>query len=322
MGATVSVLGASGYTGGEVLRLVARHPGMAAVAASADTRVGSNLADVHPHLTGASSLTLLPVGEVLAAGADLVFSCLPSGALPAPMDGLAEAIVVDLSDEHRAQDDWAYGLTEYNRAAVAASTRIANPGCYPTATLIAVLPFARAGVVTGPVIVDAMSGVSGAGRKAEDRLLFATLDRSVGAYGTVAHRHVAEMERFLESFGGLSAHVSFTPHLVPIARGLVATIRAPLVVDLDDAAACAILRDAYGSEDFVEVIDGWPQTKVVAGTNRALVSARVDRRAGLLITSAAIDNLGKGAAGQAVQNANIALGLDERSGLDQMAVWP
>ena len=322
MGATVSVLGASGYTGGEVLRLLARHPGMAVVAASADARAGYGLAEVHPQLAGDSSITFSTVDDAVAAGADLVFSCLPSGALAAHVDALAGAIVVDLSDEHRAQRGWAYGLTEYNRAAVAASTRIANPGCYPTATLTALLPFARAGVVAGPVIVDAMSGVSGAGRKTEDRLLFATLAGSVGAYGTVAHRHVAEMERCLEYFGGLSEKVSFTPHLVPIARGLVATVRAPLVADLDDDAACAILRDAYGSEDFVEVVDGWPQSKAVAGTNRALVSARVDRRAGLLIASAAIDNLGKGAAGQALQNANIALGLDERSGLDQVAVWP
>lgn len=322
MGATVSVLGASGYTGGEVLRLVARHPGMAVLAASADARAARPVADVHPHLTGISSITLSPVSDAVAAGAELVFSCLPSGALSAHMDALAEAIVVDLSDEHRARRGWAYGLTEYNRAAVASSTRIANPGCYPTATLIALLPFARAGVVAGPVIVDAMSGVSGAGRKAEDRLLFATLEGSVGAYGTVAHRHVAEMERGIENFGGLTAEVSFTPHLVPIARGIVATVRAPLVADLDDDAARAVLQGAYASEDFVEVVDGWPQTKAVAGTNRALVSARVDRRAGLLIASAAIDNLGKGAAGQALQNANLALGLDERSGLDHVAVWP
>jgi N-acetyl-gamma-glutamyl-phosphate reductase len=295
---------------------------MAVVAAAGGARAGSPVGDVHPHLAGVSGIVLAGADEVAAAGADVVFSCLPSGALSAHLDRLASAIVVDLSDDHRSDDGWGYGLTEFNRSGIAGSRSIANPGCYPTATLLALVPFVRAGVVEGPVGVDAFSGVSGAGRQAEDRLLLSTLDGSAGAYGTVSHRHVPEMERYLTVFAGRSVVVSFTPHLAPMSRGLVTTVRARLTSDLDDEAAIEVLRASYDGEPFVHVVPNWPQTKAVAGSNRVLVSARVDRRAGFLVASAAIDNLGKGAAGQAIQNANLALGLEETAGLEHVGVWP
>ena len=180
----------------------------------------------------------------------------------------------------------------------------------------------RAGVITGPITVDAMSGTSGAGQDVDKAFLFSALHGSVAAYGTTEHRHVAEMERGLKRFGGLDAGLSFTPHLVPMARGLLATCRARLTGDMTDADATDILKSAYDAEPFVTVMDTWPATKAVAGTNRVLVSAKVDSRNDLLVCSAAIDNLGKGAAGQAIQNANVVLGLDESAGLEQVAAWP
>lgn len=314
MGAGAVVLGASGYTGGEVLRLLARHPAITVVAAAASSWAGKAVADAHPHLRDVA-LELVPVEDALSAG-DVCFSCLPHGTFPELAERVTAPVVVDLGDDFRADPAWSYGLPEL---AGSPGPRVANPGCYPTAALLCLVPFARAGAISGPVVVDALSGVSGAGRSAQDHLLFSNVDGGAAAYGAIPHRHVAEIERGLSSYGGLDATVSFTPHLVPTARGLLVTARAPAATSFDPLE---ILRDAYADEPFVHVVEGWPTTKHVAGTNDALVSARVDARAGLLVCSAVIDNLGKGAAGQAVQNANLALGLDQTTGLDGIAVWP
>jgi len=320
MGARATVLGASGYSGGELLKLLAGHPSIEVVAAGAHRRAGEPLGAVHPHLTGVFDMALTDSAAALAEPADVVFSCLPSGepSFSPPTD----ALFVDLSDAHRADPEWIYGLTEFNRGALTSGAPIANPGCYPTAALLALVPFARAGVVAPPVVVDALSGVSGAGRKAEDRLSFAVLDGSATAYGSVDHRHIGEIERGLAAFGGFLTGVSFTPHLVPFPRGLLVTARARLGKAMDDEDAFDVLRAAYEDEPFVIPVEDWPATKAVTGSNRALVSARVDARNGWLIGSAVIDNLGKGAAGQALQNANVALGLGERTGLELAGTWP
>jgi len=320
MGARATVLGASGYSGGELLKLLAGHPSIEVVAAGARRRAGEPLGAVHPHLTGVFDLVLTDTAAALAEPADVVFSCLPSGELSSPPR--TDALVVDLSDDHRADPDWTYGLTEFNRAALTSGAPIANPGCYPTAALLALVPFARAGIVARPVVVDALSGVSGAGRKAEDRLSFSVLDASATAYGSVEHRHIPEIERGLATFGGLLTGVSFTPHLVPFPRGLLVTARARLSKAIADADAFDVLGAAYEDEPFVIPVEDWPATKAVTGSNRALVSAHVDGRNGWLVSSAVIDNLGKGAAGQALQNANVALGLGERTGLELVGVWP
>jgi N-acetyl-gamma-glutamyl-phosphate reductase len=322
MGLTATVLGASGYTGGEVLRLLASHPSITPGALGAHSAVGAETDGVHPHLSGFDLGAFTTLEVAARAPADVCFSCLPSGGLAGLLGQLGAPVVIDLADDHRGSEGWAYGLVEAVRPELPGATRIANPGCYPTAALLALLPFARAQVITGPVIVDAMSGVSGAGKKLDDAHLFSALHGSVAAYGSTEHRHVPEIERGLEALGGLDAHVSFTPHLVPIARGLVATCKAPLSAPATDEQIASILKDAYADESFVTVLDDWPGTKAVAGTNRALVHARVDQRVGMLVASAAIDNLGKGAAGQAIQNANVALGLDEWAGLEQVAAWP
>ena len=320
MGLQATVLGASGYSGAELLRLLAAHPAIGVAAAAAHSRAGEPIAGVLPHLSGLEG-RLLTIDEALSISADIVFSCLPGGEIGDRLSSL-EGLVVDLSDDHRADAEWVYGLTEFARPEVVEATRIANPGCYPTATLLGAIPFARAGLIEAPIVVDSMSGVSGAGRKAADRLLHANVEGSVAPYGDIPHRHVAEMERYLKAFGGLETTISFTPHLVPMARGLVSTVRGRLTRKLSGAAAIEILRDAYAEEPFVTVIDEWPASKAVSGSNGALVTARVDDRSGWLIASVAIDNLGKGAAGQALQNANVALGLDEEAGLAAIGVWP
>jgi len=314
------VLGASGYAGGEVLRLLAGHPALEVVAAAAGTRAGAEAAAVLPHLKGVTDLKLGPLEEVVAGAADVCISCLPHGTFPQYLDRVGADVIVDLGDDFRAHEDWVYGLPELGRHPGA--TRIANPGCYPTAALLCLAPFVGAGVVEGPFVIDAISGVSGAGRALKDHLLFSNLAGGVAAYGTTDHKHVAEIERGLTRVAGQEVLVSFTPHLAPMARGLLVTARGPLTQSLSDNAAAAILREAYAGEPFVEVLEGWPATKDVSGTNRAHVSARVDARTGHLVCSAAIDNLGKGAAGQAIQNANLALGIEETTGLEAVAVWP
>ena len=320
MGAVVGVLGASGYAGGELLRVLARHPAMSVAAVAADSSAGRPLAQVHPHLAGSLDLVLVPLNQV-AGHVDVWFSCLPHGVLPDRLGTIDSGLVVDLAEDFRAHPDWIYGLPELDRDAHRGAARISNPGCYPTATLLCLVPLARAGLIGGSVTVDAMSGFSGAGRSARDALLFATVDNNATAYGSVAHRHVPEMERGLLRYAGFDATISFTPHLVPMARGLLVTARAAWLAP-PDVDPIQVLRAAYEDEPFVDVTEEWPSTKPVTGTNRARVSARVDERNGLVICSAAIDNLGKGAAGQAVQNANLALGLDESLGLDAVAAWP
>jgi N-acetyl-gamma-glutamyl-phosphate reductase len=304
------------------VRLLVGHPALSLVIAGAASSAGRDLTAVHPHLAGATTDVLVPVAAAAATPVDVCFSCLPSGALGGMAGQVAAELVIDLADDHRAAPGWHYGLVEHARGETPGATRIANPGCYPTATLLGLVPFARAGLIGSPIVVDALSGVSGAGKNLDEAYLFSAMHGSATAYGTTTHRHVPEMERGLAAFAATTATISFTPHLVPMARGLLVTARAPLSAPLGDTAAVAVLQDAYASEHFITVVDDWPATKAVVGTNRALISARVDARAGMLVVSVAIDNLGKGAAGQAIQNANVAVALDETSGLEGVATWP
>ena len=321
MGLKASLLGASGYAGGELLRLLRYHPAMTVTAYGAKAHVGAPIGDVHPHLGGDDD-RFIELTSAARTPADVCFSCMPSGALEALVPDVEAPLIIDLADDHRASSEWTYGLTEHARAEIAGALRVANPGCYPTASLIGLVPFVRAGAIAGPVIVDAMSGISGAGKNLDDEMSFSALHGNVRAYGTTNHRHIPEIETGLSMFGGSQMTVSFTPHLVPMARGLLVTARAPITNEIDDSAALEVLRDEYAKETFISVQERWPSTKSVLGTNHAVVSARVDQRAGLLIVSVAIDNLGKGAAGQALQNANVALGLEEILGLERLAVWP
>lgn len=322
MGVSAVVLGASGYGGGELVRFVHGHPAVELAGIAAGSSAGRALGAVAPHLAHElPGVDLGTIADIAAAEVDVCFSALPAGELDRHASHLAARVVIDLADDHRADDTWVYGLTEFARPLVAGATRIANPGCYPTAALLAVVPFLAAGLIEGPITIDALSGASGAGRAPATRLLLAELHGDAGAYGATVHRHVPEMERAIAVFAGTEVVVSFTPHLVPIARGLLVTLRARLVDGAADTVP-SVLHESYADEPFVSVSDDWPHTKWVAGTNRAVVHARVDERASLLVAACVIDNLGKGAAGQAVQNANVALGIEETAGLPRIAQWP
>ena len=321
MGHSAAVLGASGFSGGEVVRLLASHPSLEVAILAAGDKAGEPIAAHQPHLAHLGG-TFGDMDAAVAAEVDVLFACLPSGVLGSVLPRIAAHAVIDLSDEFRDAPGWTYGLPELARKDISGSRRIANPGCYPTAVLLATAPLARAGLIEGPVVVDALSGVSGAGRRTEDAYSLASLHGDVRAYGTTSHRHVPEMERGLSTLAGLEAVVSFTPHLVPLARGLLITARARMSTPSTEEGVLDVLRAAYRDETFVEVVDEWPSPKAVAGSNRARVTARVDARAGFVVVSCALDNLGKGAAGQAIQNANLVLGLPEDSGLGAVGVWP
>jgi N-acetyl-gamma-glutamyl-phosphate reductase len=322
MGLKTSIIGASGFTGGELLRLLVGHPVLEVDVVAAAASAGRRVPEVHPHLRGNVDHELVDIDSAVAERVDVCFSCLPRGALPKYVDSIDAGLLVDLADDFRGAPEWTYAIPELNRETLPGASRIANPGCYPTAVLLALVPFARAGVISSPIVVDALSGTSGAGRKSDDALSLSAMSGDARAYAEVPHRHVAEMERELGRLGDLDARVSFTPHLIPISRGLLVTARAVLGVQLDDAGALAILESGYSREPLVDVLPDWPSIKAVAGSARAHVSARIDRDGGWLIASCAIDNLGKGAAAQAIQNVNVVSRVDETAGLTGVGVWP
>jgi len=334
----VGVAGASGYVGTELLRLCASHPHLDVAVATADRRAGEPVARRTPSLAAAYPDLAYDAGSDVLGGCELVFVALPHGHSAALVGELHKggAVVVDLGADLRLADAaaWAtwyggphpapelvgtavYGLVERHRERLRKAGTIAAPGCYPTAAILAMGPLCDAGLVgAGPIVVDALSGASGAGSGLDDALHFPVLTDDATAYGLGTHRHTPEME--LE----LKTTVLFTPHLVPMDRGLLATCAAPAAPGVDTVAVMAALRDAYDHEPFVVVTDEPPHPKWVRGTNVAQVTARVDPRTGWLLAVCAIDNLGKGAAGQAVQCANVALGFEETAGLARAGVWP
>ncbi len=333
----VAVVGASGYAGGELVRLLAGHPSVEIASVHARDRDGAPVADELSHLA--------PLGLAFSDGeptdVDVAFLALPHGASAPVAARLLDAgvTVVDIGADFRLRDPdlyetWyggphpapelleraVYGLTECSREQLSGASLIANPGCYPTASLLALVPFARCGVIEGDVIVDAKSGISGAGRSAGADYLFTELTESTRAYGLGGHRHRPEIEQGLAS-AGATPHVTFVPHLVPQSRGIHATCYLSLRDDLDDEALGKILHDAYDGEPFVHVSDAPPSTKQTTGSNHAFVHARRVAESRAVVVSV-IDNLGKGAAGQAIQNMNVALGLDETAGLTALGIHP
>lgn len=337
----VAVLGASGYAGGELVRLIDGHPEMELVYIGAHSKAGQHLGMVHPNLGGGDRIlgTLNPsdVPDV-----DVVFFALPHGASATPALELLDrgALLVDLGSDFRIADpqrytaaygaehpapeqlgQWVYGLPELNRKQLPGANRIAVPGCYPTSALLALGPLVAQGLVdTKGIIVDALSGVSGAGRSVKADLQFGAISDSAHAYNLVYHRHRPEIEQGLEMVGGVDPVVTFTPHLVPMHRGLLTTAYA--ATEATEQQLQETLVSAYSDSPFVTVIDEPPATRWVAGSNNALVTARVDQRAGRAVIVSAIDNLLKGAAGQAVQCVNIALGWDETTGLPLTGAMP
>ncbi len=343
----VAVAGASGYAGGELLRLICGHPDLELATVTADGSAGKAVGDVQANLAGHRGLAELvfePHTAVKEADADLVFLALPGGRSAPVAAGLAgEVAVVDLGPDFRLADpaDWARhydgdhqgrwvtGLPELAgaRSAIRNATRVAAPGCYATAAIMALAPLVAAGLAApDDVVVVAASGTSGAGRSPRADLLGSEVMGSVSAYQAGgAHRHTPEIEQALAEIAGRPARVSFTPMLAPMPRGILATCTARLVsAGTGTAALRAALAAAYAGEPFVAVLpDGrWPGTGAVAGSNGAHLQAAADPRSGRATVVAAIDNLGKGAAGQAIQNANLMLGLPETAGLTSIGVAP
>ena len=336
------VVGASGYVGTELLRLCASHPGLEVAWAAAGGHAGEAVGAHSPSLAAAYPGLVYQSFEPGAVdGLDVVFLALPHGESQRLVPALVGRVglVVDLAADFRLADPalyptwygaphaapdllgrFVYGLPELFRADLVGAQAVAAAGCYPTAAALALAPFVRAGLVerTG-LVVDAASGVSGAGRTASDRLHFAQVDGGFSAYGLLDHRHTPEIEQ------AVAGEVLFTPHLVPMVRGLLATCYArpsAAAAGLSSADALRVLRDAYADEPFVVVTEEPPSTKATVGSNCAQVSARVDPRTGWLLSLCALDNLVKGAAGQAVQCANVALGLAEGAGLPTAGLYP
>lgn len=321
----VGVLGATGYAGRELVRLLAEHPRMRIALATSEGEAGEPLRAIHP---SAPDLRLARAEEARLEGCDAVVSCLPHGAsLPwVERARAAGAKVVDLSADLRVPGpetpEWArgavYGLPELHRARIAGAELVANPGCYPTAVLLALAPLLRRGLVAGPVTVCAASGVTGAGRSAKRELLFAEVAEEFRAYaaGNV-HRHLAEMRAQAEALSdGAAPDLVFVPHLLPVRRGILATIHVPLAAPLDDAEAPWV--EDYSREPFVHLLRGGvPSLRDAVGTNRVAIGVApvAGVEAPLLQVFAAVDNLIKGAAGQAVQNLDLMFGLCETEGL-------
>lgn len=341
---SVGVLGASGYSGGELLRYIGSHPSLEVAWVTADQNAGRKVTDVFGQLVDLGDLTLAPTDLDGAPGMDLAFLALPHGH-SADIGGrlVSQGVkVVDLAADWRLGDpsayedwygwshpapgdlgSWVYGLTEIYRDRISSATGVANPGCYPAAALLALAPVLRSGAVSPEgIVIDAASGVSGAGRKVDAAYLFSELDSSYAAYRVGNHQHTPEIEQELSKAAGERVLVTFTPHLVPMARGLLTTCYARLIADIDEIRGA--LEIAYKDEPFVHVLRAGlqPSTKQVSGSNHALVAVEADARTHMAVITCAIDNLGKGAAGQAIQNANVMLGLDETAGLTGTGVFP
>jgi N-acetyl-gamma-glutamyl-phosphate reductase len=330
-----AILGASGYVGGELLRLLAAHPGLRPTKLFGDSKAGQELGAVHPQLGAAYPDAIMEKFDDSLGEIDLVFAALPHGhtqKLAATI--LDEAIpFVDLGADFRLNDaasyerwyghaheapdllgSFVYGIPELNRAAIRGAKAVAAAGCYATAAILALNPLVAAGLVEpNGIIVDAASGVSGAGREAKEATAFSTVDGSLSAYGLLSHRHTAEMEM------ALGATVLFTPHLAPMSRGILATCYATATRPCEPLQ---ILADAYAKEPFVHVTEQPPATKWVSGSNGVQLTARYDQRTGRVVVIVVIDNLGKGAAGQMIQCANLMLGLEETAGLTTIGVYP
>ncbi|GIE48415.1 N-acetyl-gamma-glutamyl-phosphate reductase [Amorphoplanes nipponensis] len=333
MGIRVAVAGASGYAGGELLRLIAGHPELDLVAATAHSQAGTPVAAVHPQLTGLD-LVLGATDAATLADADLVFLALPHGQSAALAAQLPAGVkIVDLGADFRLHDadawgryyggthagTWTYGLPELpgHRAAIAASDRVANTGCYAATIALALAPLIAAGAADpADVVVVASSGTSGAGRAAKVSLLASEVLGDLSPYKVGAHQHVPEIK---QATGATS--LSMTPVLAPMPRGILATVTAR---PLGDADPRAVLQAAYADEPFVHVLPAgaWPHTAATAGSNSCHLQATLDVDSGRIVVVSALDNLGKGAAGQAVQCANLMLGLPETAGLKVFGVAP
>lgn len=344
--AKVSVIGASGYTGAELLRLIELHPDLSLNQATGDSKAGVAISELYPSLLPAYGNRPFDTFDIdRIDGDDLVFCALPHGLSMVIVPELVSRVgkVVDLGSDFRLRDadlypKWygaehsapallkkaAYGLPELFREKISAAELIATTGCNAATAILALTPFVAAGdIELTSLVVDIKTGVSGAGRPPKEATSFCAINDAVTPYGLLTHRHTPEIEQALFEASGLEASILFTPHLVPAARGILATCygrRIDTAFTTQDALAR--LEDHYRSEPFVQVVDRPPSTSSVRGANQVHVTARVDDRTGMVMGIAVLDNLMKGASGMAIQCANLALGFEETAGLSMLAVYP
>jgi N-acetyl-gamma-glutamyl-phosphate reductase len=341
----IAILGASGYTGAELLRILAHHPQAEIVALTADRQVGKSIGAVFPHLARRNLPNLVAIADVDWSKIDLAFCCLPHGTTQDVIAALpAHLRIVDLSADfrfadpavyakwyghaHRAvalQREAVYGLTEIMRPAVANARLVAAPGCYPTGAQLPLVPLVKAAQIDADdIVIDAKSGVTGAGRSPKETSLFAEVAEGISAYGIAEHRHMPEIEQGLSAAAGRPIMVSFTPHLMPMNRGILSTIYVRMIGGAGIADLRRTLEDTYRDEPFVRVLPAGPMpaTHHVRGSNLCLIGLAADRLSGRAILVSAIDNLVKGASGQAVQDMNLMLGLAETTGLAQEPLFP
>ena len=336
----VGILNVTGYAGAEIARILHRHPDVEITSVTGRSSAGLKLGEVFPHLSAIDMTITEDVDESI----DFAFSALPHAT---SAERLAPLIrrgvrVVDISADFRLKDldeyqrwydvdhpcpefleDAVYGLTELHRDEIASAAVVANPGCYPTAAVLALAPAVQAGLIEPDIIVDAKSGVSGSGRGMSLATHFSEVTENVMAYALDGHRHLPEIVQELERVNGEdSLKVTFVPHLVPMVRGILASCYAPLKDGASSAEVRKVYEEAYRDETFARVVDAPPMTKHTAGNNDCVIFPTVDERSGRLVVVSCLDNLVKGAAGQAVQNMNLMCGFPEDEGLQQLALYP
>ena len=342
----IGIAGASGYTGLELIRLLVGHPGVELTVLTSETFQGQNIAEVFPSLNGIVDLELRPLDNNIAKECQVLFLALPhTTAMPKLPDYLqSDCKIIDLSADYRLKDpkaytDWysvthtnpellekaVYGLPELHRQAIQSAQLVANPGCYPTSVVLALAPLLKTDWVDlGSIISDSKSGVSGAGRKPSLTSHFAEVNEGISPYGLADHRHTPEMEQELSALAGKSVRLTFSPHLVPMTRGMLSTVYINLNQAITDEKLVEHYRSFYKGENFIRVLNPgkFASSHHVLSSNFCDIGLKVDSRNQRLIITSALDNLIKGASGQAVQNMNIMLGLDEKTGLMAPAIFP
>jgi N-acetyl-gamma-glutamyl-phosphate reductase len=320
--ARVGIVGVSGYGGGEVLRLIATHPSLELVYVAGEGSAGQKLIERFPGIGRPGELVIQKWDPEKLPELDVLFASLPSGESKAAHSRVGEKTrIVDIGGDHRFVDGWTYGLADVWPEEIRGASRVANPGCYPSASIPALAPL-LAGKLIEPtgIIIDAKSGVSGAGRGGGNTFGFAEVNEDVSAYGLLKHAHAPEMVSALSKVGGASVSLTFTPHLIPMTRGILATCYGRGKATTQECMEAA--RAFYAGKPFVRVVEKPPHSKWATGSNLLYLSYSADPERGVVIALGAIDNLGKGAAGQAVQNANLMLGLAETEGLEGTPLWP
>ncbi len=324
MGVRVGIIGVSGYGGGEALRLVATHPAFDLVYVGGESSAGQRLSERYPGLGKLGDLTIEKWDPERLPKLDLLIASLPTGQSAGPLARVpASTRIVDIGGDHRYVEGWTYGFADAWPEEIKGKTRIANPGCFPAATLAALAPLVAERLIEPhQIVVDAKTGISGAGRGGGEAAMgYGEVNEDLSPYSPLKHVHMPEIAKTIDRLSGAKSEgLVFTPHLVPMTRGIFATIYARGTATTERCLEVA--RAFYANRPFVRVVDKPPHTKWATGTNLVFVSYACDPARNLVIAMGACDNLGKGAAGQAVQNANIILGLPETAGLEAAALWP